>query len=83
MKQFNISGSLVKDEEKEQASESNGGKPDFKFKAKFVLTMLNVTIYKHTWCRKAVPDGYAGQQSNESLKGCYASYFSKTSLHSI
>ena len=56
MKQFNISGSLVNDEEKEQASKSNGGKPDFKFKAKFVLTMLNITIYKHTWCRTAVPD---------------------------
>ena len=39
MKQFNISGSFVNDEEKKQASESNGGKPEFKFKAKFVLTI--------------------------------------------
>ena len=46
----------MNEEEKEQASESNGGKPDFKVKAKFVLTMQNITIYKHMWCKTAVPD---------------------------
>ena len=44
MKQFNISGSLVNAEEKEQASESGKPRPDFNFKVKFVLTMLNITI---------------------------------------
>ena len=63
----------MNDKEKEQAREGNGGKPDFNFKAKFVLTMLNNTIYKHM----LVPDGCAGQQSNESLKACYAHCFSK------
>ena len=47
MKQFNISGSLVNAEEKEQASETGKPRPDFNFKAKFMLTMLNITIYKH------------------------------------
>ena len=42
-------------EEKGQASESGKPKPDLNFKAKFVLTMLNITIYKHMWCRTAVP----------------------------
>ena len=55
MKQFNISGSLVNAEEKEQASESGKPRPDFNSKAKFVLTMLNFTIYKHMWCRTAEP----------------------------
>ena len=55
MKQFNISGSLVNAEEKEQASESGKPRPNFNFKAKFVLTMLIITIYKHMWCRTAVP----------------------------
>ena len=55
MKQFNISGSLVNAEEKEQASESGKPRPDFNFKAKFVLTMPNITIYKDMWCRTAVP----------------------------
>ena len=41
MKQFN--GSLVNDEEKEQASEVTAVKPDFNFKAKFILTILNIT----------------------------------------
>ena len=41
-------------EEKEQASESGKPRPDFNFKAKFVLTMLNITIYKHMWCRTSV-----------------------------
>ena len=43
MKQFNTSGSLVNAEEKEQASESGKPRPDFNFKAKFMLTMLNIT----------------------------------------
>ena len=55
MKQFNISGSLVNTEEKEQAIESGKPRRDFNFKAKFVLTMLNITIYKHMWCRTSVP----------------------------
>ena len=41
-------------EEKEQARESGKSRPEFNFKAKFVLTMLNITIYKQTWCRTAV-----------------------------
>ena len=64
----------MNDEEKEQASESTGGKPDFKFKAKFVLTIHAEYYNLQT---HVVPDGCAGQQSNESLKACYASYFSK------
>ena len=34
--------------------------------------MLNINLQTHV-----VPDGCAGQQSNESLKGCYACYFTK------
>ena len=67
MEQFH--GSLVNDEEKEQASEVTAVKPDFNFEAKFILTMLDIT----NTCD-------ARQQSNESLKVCYPCYFSKHQL---
>ena len=62
----------MNDKEEEQASESNGGKHDLNFKAKFVLTMLNITF---TSTRGA---GRLWRTTVErDLKVCYASYFPK------
>ena len=47
-------------EEKEQASESGKPRPDFNFKAKSVLTILNIAIYKHV-----MPDGCAAENSRK------------------